>query len=166
MSLYFNDRTLLLTDDDIHMPMELLSHCYVRLSQEMDAWFEGRLRPAIYSKIDTPTCDHGPTDFVLNYRRSMATYHAAHFRPLFYSKESLLCYSSTTYRYIRCSAHSFYGVWFPGLISRHKRDPLLVPFFLLFRYSGPRYDFLHVFKSCKLLFISFACHYADNISTG
>lgn len=65
------------------MPLDLLNHLFVRLSEKVDSWFEGPLRLAIKHDINIPASDHGPSDFNISYRRSLATYKLAHSGPFF-----------------------------------------------------------------------------------
>lgn len=106
--------------------MSLLKHCCVSLSCGVENRWEWPPRPAMDSKMDTTSGDHGPIGSISSYWRSLAPYHTAHSGPLPCTKTPIPCYVFVSYRGGRHYAHHFHCIWFLSPVSRCKRDLLAV----------------------------------------
>lgn len=78
------------TFDDIRISLNLLKHCFIRLSQEVGAQLEVPLRPAMTCKLNILTDHHISFDFSSINRKALATIHTAHFGPWPFSNTSSL----------------------------------------------------------------------------
>lgn len=74
-----------LTFEDNRMSLDLLKHCSVQLSQEVENRLVGPLLPAMDHRMDIPTDSPGLSSSNTSFRRSFATYLSAHSGPFFIS---------------------------------------------------------------------------------
>lgn len=64
--------------NDIEISLQVLKHCFVCLSQEVNTWLKGRHRLDMDQKWTFPTIDFRPSRPLTNSKQSSGTYYTAH----------------------------------------------------------------------------------------
>lgn len=105
-----------LTSDSNVLSLELLKHCFICLSQKVDARLEKPSHLAMKLEMDIPTDHHEPSNSNNYFGTLSATYHTAYFGTILSSMNALSRYSTSNHWRKGRSAHSIYRIRFSSPI--------------------------------------------------